>query len=69
MVPEHFIISLVVLRSDEVLSEHEGSSMATTTMVCESEKVEVLNIEVLNIIQQNDKSTQENKGFCVLFHS
>ena len=45
---------LVVLRPDEVLSQHESLSVATKTMFCEREKVEVLNIN-----QQNDKSTQE----------
>ena len=39
---------------DEVLSKHESLSMATKTMFCEREKVEVLNIN-----QQNDKSTHE----------
>ena len=45
---------LVVLRHDEVLRGHESLSMATKTMFCERE-----NVEVLNINQQNDKSTQE----------
>ena len=44
---------LVVLRPDEVLIKHESLSMATMTMFCEREKVEVLNIN-----QENDKSTQ-----------
>ena len=34
---------MVVLRPDEVLREHESLSMATKTMFCEREKVDVLN--------------------------
>ena len=34
---------MVVLRPDEVLSKHGSLSMATKTMFCEREKVEVLN--------------------------
>ena len=44
---------MVVFRPDEVLSEHESLSMATKTMFCEREKVDILNIN-----QQNDKSTE-----------
>ena len=49
-------VIVVWLFSDlmEVLSEHESLSVATKTMFCEREKVEILNIN-----QQNDKSTQE----------
>ena len=36
--------------------------MATKTMFCEREKV-----EVLNIYQQNDKSTQEYQESCLSF--
>ena len=47
---------MVVLRPNEMLSEQESLSMATKTMLCEKEKVEVLNIN-----QQNDKPTQEQQ--------
>ena len=45
---------LVVLRPDEELRELESLSLTIKSMFCEREKVPVLNIN-----QQNDKSTQK----------
>ena len=45
---------MVVLRPDEVLSEHESLSLTTMIMFCKREKAKVL---IIN--QQNDKPTQE----------
>ena len=45
---------MVVLRPDEELRELESLSMATKTMFCKREKVQVLNSK-----QQNDKHKQQ----------